>query len=201
MYLADSKSVEPYSLRNDENAGSASAGSVLRRGAPVSCKPENSLGRNDLAGARFGAAWARRTETSKAAQSATPKNHFGNLEDMSAKGASDEPTTFSTTCGLRKFLLGRLRRVVGDRGGDRRVGLLPGAGHLDATQPSGILGNSTVERLGNLLAIATGLELVLVARVTDKGNLCQDGRHVGTDEHHKWGLLYAAIAQIRTFAH
>ena len=94
MYLADSKSVKPYSPSSDEKAGSASAGSVLRRGLPASCHPENSLGRNDLAGARFGAAWAGRAETSKAAQSTTPKNHFGNLEDMSAKGARGEPTTF-----------------------------------------------------------------------------------------------------------
>src|SRR4051812_934859 len=78
--------------------------------------------------------------------------------------------------------------------GYSRLGLLPSfirnlRRDLNPTQTADILGNAAIERLGNLLPILGGHQLMLVAGVGDEGDLRQDGRHVRADQNDERRLL------------
>src|SRR5580704_18003505 len=68
------------------------------------------------------------------------------------------------------------------------------AGDLDPAQPIRILGDATIERFGDALAVLAGGKAMLVGRIADKRNLRQDRWHVCADQHNERSLLYAAVA-------
>src|SRR5580704_2747544 len=72
------------------------------------------------------------------------------------------------------------------------------ARNLHSAQPAHVLGDSTVERFGDALAVFGGPQSTLVAGIADERNLRQDRRHVGPNENDKGRLLDSAVANSRT---
>src|SRR5271165_1111504 len=69
--------------------------------------------------------------------------------------------------------------------------------HLHSAESASVLGDSSVERICNLLPVLRCFQLGRVGRVGDEGYLSQDARHVGADEHYEWCFFHATVAEGR----
>ena len=69
------------------------------------------------------------------------------------------------------------------------------AGHLYISIGGLVVGDSAVERFGNLLAVGGALQIVFVGRAADEGDFGQDRGHRSAGQHYVVSFFDAAVAQ------
>src|SRR5437868_15104141 len=66
-------------------------------------------------------------------------------------------------------------------------------GQLYPAQPADVLGDPTIQRLGNFLPVFRCLEIALIPGIADERDLRQDRWHIGPNQHNKGRLFHAPI--------